>query len=112
MPGAGAFEFALREHLLKFVNEGHVKGKARFGVQAYAEAFLIIPKTLAQNAGFDGQDVMVKLQEESRQSHRAVGVDCDTGMSFLLLERSLAEVKWDLGKGRFRLVAHTVSLSQ
>ncbi|GAV01912.1 hypothetical protein RvY_12547 [Ramazzottius varieornatus] len=79
VPGAGAFEFALREHLLKFVNEGHVKGKARFGVQAYAEAFLIIPKTLAQNAGFDGQDVMVKLQEESRQSHRAVGVDCDTG---------------------------------
>ena len=84
IPGAGAFEFALREHLLKFANEGNVKGKARFGVQAYAEAFLIIPKTLAQNAGFDGQEVMVKLQEEARESHRAVGVDCDSGMYCIL----------------------------
>lgn len=32
------------------------------GVQAYADALLIIPKTLAQNGGFDVQDVVVALQ--------------------------------------------------
>lgn len=79
VPGAGAFELALHEELTKFVNEGNVKGKARFGVQAYAAAFLIVPKTLAQNAGYDAQDVMVKLQEEYRASQKPVGVDCDTG---------------------------------
>jgi chaperonin GroEL (HSP60 family) len=32
------------------------------GVQAFADALLIIPKTLAQNGGFDVQDVVVALQ--------------------------------------------------
>lgn len=37
------------------------------GVQAYADALLVIPKTLAQNGGFDVQDVVVALQvRESR----------------------------------------------
>ena len=31
-------------------------------VQAYAEAMMIIPKVLAQNSGFDPQEVTVKLQ--------------------------------------------------
>ncbi|OQV25369.1 T-complex protein 1 subunit zeta [Hypsibius exemplaris] len=79
VPGAGAFEFALHEELMRFVTEGNIKGKSRFGVEAYAKAFLIIPKTLAQNAGYDTQDVMVKLQEEYRESKKVVGVDCDTG---------------------------------
>ena len=58
-----------------------MKGKAQFGVKVFAEAFLIIPKTLAQNAGHDQQDVMVKLQDESKGNpgRIAFGVDCDTG---------------------------------
>lgn len=32
-----------------------VKGKARLGVAAYAEALLVIPKVLATNSGFDAQ---------------------------------------------------------
>jgi hypothetical protein len=32
-----------------------VKGRARLGVQAFADALLIIPKALAQNGGFDPQ---------------------------------------------------------
>ena len=35
------------------------------GVQAYADALLVIPKTLAQNGGFDVQDVVVALQVRS-----------------------------------------------
>ena len=38
------------------------KGRAKLGVQAYADALLIIPKTLAQNGGFDVQDAIVALQ--------------------------------------------------
>ena len=40
-----------------------VPGRARLGIQAYADALLIIPKVLAQNAGFDAQDTIVKLQQ-------------------------------------------------
>ena len=31
-------------------------------LQAYAEAMMIIPKVLAQNSGFDPQEITVKLQ--------------------------------------------------
>jgi len=30
-----------------------VKGKAKLGVEAFANALLVIPKTLAENSGFD-----------------------------------------------------------
>lgn len=35
--------------------DNEVKGKARLGVAAYAEALLVIPKVLAINSGFDAQ---------------------------------------------------------
>jgi T-complex protein 1 subunit zeta len=60
VPGAGAFQVALYRHLMKFRDS--VKGRARMGVQAYAEALLCIPKILASNAGFDPQDVVVALE--------------------------------------------------
>ena len=59
VPGAGAFQVALHGHLNKFKDT--VKGKAKLGVQAYSDAMLIIPKVLAQNGGFDVQDVIVSL---------------------------------------------------
>lgn len=44
IPGAGAFEVAASQALQQYKEK--VKGKQRLGVQAYAEALLIIPKTL------------------------------------------------------------------
>lgn len=75
--GAGAFEVRCYNELIK--HKDSVKGKAKLGVQAYAEAMLIIPKTLAVNSGFDVQDTIVKLQEESRLSADPIGLDLSTG---------------------------------
>ncbi|KAI8370693.1 T-complex protein 1 zeta subunit [Radiomyces spectabilis] len=74
--GAGAFEVACSQHLTEFKKT--VKGRAKMGVQAFADALLVIPKVLAQNAGFDVQDVIVALQEEHMDGH-IVGVDLKTG---------------------------------
>ena len=79
MPGAGALEVAIYHALQKFKET--VKGRARLGVQAYAEALLIIPKVLAQNSGLDPQETMVKLLEEYAESGQPVGVDISTGES-------------------------------
>lgn len=49
------------------------------GVQAYADALLIIPKVLAQNSGLDAQDTIVKLQEEYVTAGQPVGLDIVTG---------------------------------
>lgn len=56
VPGAGAFQVSCAAHLSSEAVRKQVKGKAKSGVQAFADALLIIPKTLAQNAGFDIQD--------------------------------------------------------
>jgi T-complex protein 1 subunit zeta len=77
VPGAGAFEIYAWQELQKFKDE--IKGKSRLGIQAYAEALLIIPKTIAINSGFDAQDMIVKLQEECRESVGPVGVNVDSG---------------------------------
>ena len=74
--GAGAFHVALHRHLMKFKET--VKGKPKFGVQVYADALLVIPKTLAQNGGFDMQDSLVQMLDEHAAGHN-VGIDLNTG---------------------------------
>lgn len=61
IPGAGAFEVSCSAHLNGTVKKS-AKGRVKMGVQAFADALLVIPKTLAQNGGFDVQDVVVALQ--------------------------------------------------
>jgi T-complex protein 1 subunit zeta len=56
-----------------------VSGKAKLGVYAFAEALLIIPRTLAQNSGFDAQDVLLKVQEAHQKELKPYGVDTLTG---------------------------------
>lgn len=50
--------------LMKFKNK-EVQGRVKLGVQAFADALLIIPKTLAANSGFDPIDCIVTLQVRS-----------------------------------------------
>merc|ERR1711983_244083 len=77
VPGAGSYEVAVHMALKKAMEA--IKGRARLGMQAYAEGMLVIPKVLAQNAGYDPQDVMVTLTSEAGESGQPVGVDCSTG---------------------------------
>lgn len=77
VPGAGAFEIAAHAALMKYRQE--VKGRARLGVQAFADALLVIPKTLAVNSGYDAQDTIVKLQEEFASAGVPVGIDITSG---------------------------------
>jgi T-complex protein 1 subunit zeta len=80
VPGAGAFELAAHEDLQAF--KITVPGRAKLGVEAFANAMLCIPKTLAQNAGYDAQTVIVDVLDQMRaqkDSKVVVGVDLDTG---------------------------------
>ena len=81
IPGAGAFEVAAFNRLRDVIDE--TKGRTKLGVKAYADALLVIPKTLALNAGLDTQDSIVKLieaQQEADKNGRApVGLDLVTG---------------------------------
>lgn len=75
--GAGAFEVAARQHLMNDVKKT-VKGRAQLGVEAFAEALLVIPKTLAENSGLDVQDVLIMLKSEHDDGN-VVGLNVTTG---------------------------------
>jgi len=76
VPGGGAFEICAAAAL---TNLPDVKGKVKLGVKAFSDAILIIPKILALNAGYDQQEVLVRLQDEFSASGRPVGVDLTSG---------------------------------
>lgn len=74
--GAGAFEVAAHLHLLEYKRT--VTGRAKLGVQAYADALLAVPKVLAENSGLDATDTIINLLEEGMKGH-VIGLDVDTG---------------------------------
>lgn len=94
VPGAGAFYIGAADHLKKSnMNKIGAKGKTKTGVQAFADALLVVPKTLVKNAGFDALDVLALCQDELDEdegddkdqkpdhSQRVVGVDLNIGDS-------------------------------
>ncbi|KAF3973534.1 hypothetical protein CMV_003050 [Castanea mollissima] len=75
--GAGAFEVAARQHLINEVKKT-VQGRAQLGVEAFANALLVVPKTLAENSGLDTQDVIIALTGEHDRGN-IVGLNQHTG---------------------------------
>ena len=80
IPGARAFEAGLFVHLNE-VTKKSVEGRAKRGVEAFAEAMLVIPKTLAENSGYDAQDAVISLTDE-HENGNIVGIDVTTGEPF------------------------------
>ncbi|KIV90157.1 T-complex protein 1, zeta subunit [Exophiala mesophila] len=78
VPGAGSFQIGAALDLSSESVRKSVKGKAKWGVAAFADALLIIPKTLAANSGHDIQDALAALQDEHAEGN-IVGLDLVTG---------------------------------
>jgi T-complex protein 1 subunit zeta len=78
VPGAGAFQVAVQRRLTSDEFTKTVKGKAKWGVAAFADAMLVIPKTLAANSGHDIQDSLAALQDAHAEGHVA-GLDLVSG---------------------------------
>lgn len=89
VPGAGSFEMAAYRMLMR--RKTAVSGKAKLGVEAFARSLLVIPKTLAENSGFDVQDSIIKMEDEQERCELPVGLNLNTGDTFL----PAAEGVWD-----------------
>jgi len=83
IPGGGAFEVAAHLELHRF--KATVAGRAKIGVQAFADALLTIPKALASNSGLDPQASVIELVDAAQASgvHSQVGLDIETGKPIL-----------------------------
>lgn len=85
VPGAGSYFIAAADHLKKAnMTKLGAKGKTKTGIVAFADALLVIPKTLVKNSGYDALDVLALCQDELDDSEgsdeqRYVGVDLNIG---------------------------------
>ncbi|KAK5730850.1 T-complex protein 1 subunit theta [Elasticomyces elasticus] len=59
VPGAGASEMELIERISRVADK--TAGLAQYSIRKYAEAFEVIPRTLAESAGLDATEVLARL---------------------------------------------------
>ncbi|QRW21565.1 TCP-1/cpn60 chaperonin family (T-complex protein 1) [Rhizoctonia solani] len=82
VPGAGAFEVACAAHLSGPIKKA-AKGRAKLGVQAFADALLIIPKTWRPMAGLTFRTRLLLFRcVDEQSSGNTVGLDLKTGEPF------------------------------
>jgi len=85
--GGGAIEMELSRYLREYSKT--IKSKIQGIVAAFAKSLEIIPRTLAENAGFDATDIVNDLRAKHSKDNRWFGVDienegtCDTMKSFV-----------------------------
>lgn len=81
--GGGAVETALAVYLENFANT--LGSREQLAIAQFAEALLVIPKTLAMNAALDATDLLAKLRVEhtdglkSAKEKRFIGLDLHEG---------------------------------
>ncbi|KAK2813324.1 hypothetical protein FQN50_000639 [Emmonsiellopsis sp. PD_5] len=65
VPGAGATEIQLVERISAFADK--TPGLPQYAIRKYAEAFEVIPRTLAESAGLDATEVLSRLYTAHQQ---------------------------------------------
>ena len=73
VPGGGSVEAALHVYLQEYALKT-IDNREQLAVEAFADALLVIPKTLAVNAAKDGAELVSKLKAMHAKSQRP---DCD-----------------------------------
>jgi thermosome len=69
VPGAGATEIAIADHIRE--GSAGIEGRKQLAVEAFADAVDILPRTLAENTGMDPIDALVDLR--SRHEKEGIG---------------------------------------
>ncbi len=75
--GGGAPELEAAIQLREYAQT--LGGREQLAVEVFADSLDIIPKTLAENAGLDQIDMLMKLRAAHQQGHKFAGHDMDTG---------------------------------
>jgi len=71
--GGGAIEMELSKYLR--AHSRTIKGKQQLIINAYAKALEVIPRQIADNAGFDSTDLLNQLRQKHAQGGTWYGVD-------------------------------------
>ncbi|MDI3474598.1 MAG: archaeal chaperonin [Thermococcaceae archaeon] len=89
LPAGGAPEIELAIRLDEYAKQ--VGGKEALAIENFAEALKIIPKTLAENAGLDTVEMLVKVISEHKNRGLGIGIDVFEGKPADMLEKGIIE---------------------
>ncbi len=87
--GGGAPQVEIARSLREFSES--IEGREQLAVKAFAEALEIIPKTLAENAGLDGIDILVQLREAHAKGSKWTGIEVIEGKTGDLFNGGILE---------------------
>ena len=95
--GGGAPELEVAIQLRKYA--ATLGGREQLAVEVFADSMDIIPKTLAENAGMDQIDVLMKLRAAHQKGNKFAGQDVETGkvvnnmMSIGVVEPTIVKIQ-------------------
>ncbi len=87
--GGGAPEVELAKRLRDYAES--IGGREQLAIEAFADSLEIIPKTLAENAGHDQLDIIVKLRAAHEKDGLWMGVNINTGEVADMLKAGVLE---------------------
>jgi chaperonin GroEL (HSP60 family) len=89
LAGGGAPHMEIAKHLRDFAEAG---GKEQLAIEAFADAMEVIPKTLAENGGYDQLDILVDLRaKHEKPAGKWFGVQVFTGKTADMLKENVLE---------------------
>ena len=92
VPGGGAPEIELSLRLASYASS--VGGREQLAIEAFAQAMEVIPWVLAENAGLDSMDVVIKLKsvhEGKNKAAKNMGLDLTDGTPIDMIKENVIE---------------------
>ena len=91
VPGGGAPEIELSLRLAGYASS--VGGREQLAIEAFAQAMEVVPWALAENAGLDAMDVVIKLKSahEGKKANKNMGLDLNTGNPIDMVKENVIE---------------------
>jgi archaeal chaperonin len=87
--GGGSAECEVAQRLRHFADS--LKGREQLAVKAFADSLEVIPRTLAENAGFDPIDVLAELKNAHNDKKIHFGVDAYSGKVIDMKQKGIIE---------------------
>jgi len=87
--GGGATEVELAQELRDYADS--VGGREQLAINSFADSLEVIPRTLAENAGFDPIDTLVDLRNKHDNGEVWAGLDVSSGQSEKLFDKGVVE---------------------
>ncbi len=90
LPGGGAAHIELKQQLQRYAST--IEGREQLAVKAFADSLNVIPRTLAENAGLDGIDLLMELNSiHENEENKYHGIDLETEQVTDMFDRNIVE---------------------